>query len=656
MAKLKHDKDLDKLLMTWKSGRYSLKKLDDMKLSEEVLEKLARYLSSYYYNDEPLIEDKDFDTLVFKLKQVNPKNKFLTDSVRAPVAQSSRKKVRLVGWMSSLDKIYPSQGIESWVEKQGSASVSISDKLDGFSLELAYDNKGLATLTSGGDGIYGQDLNHLVPVLSGIPSGIKNMVIRCEGVMVKSKYQRFKNLFKTPRSALSNVFNNSKPNKDAIEATQLIALEIISPAGLTIDAQYKKLKSLGFEVPVNKLVPLRSFSEEYIRDYYQQRRTKSKYLIDGIVVIGNKTYVRPTKGNPKYAVAFKENSEDSIVEATVVDVQGNVSRTGRIVPLIIINPVEINGVTVTRITGHNYGYIQKTGIGKGAVIKVTRSGEVIPYVLAVVKKSKTPALPDGEEGVDWEWATELDIKLLTQKGSDADTTQQIKKIAHFASCVGIEGLKDGVAAKLYAGGITSPFKLVKYHSYKRLRKCGFGERESEILNQAISDVVDAGFEIPVLATALSAFGPGVGYAKIKAVEDAIGFERLRSESVATRLMMISMLRGFTIKTAEPIAEGVRKFYDWIEKTGVTIVESGSISVVSDKMAGRKVMFTGFRSSELEDWILRNGGEVVTSISRCNLLLTKDPDAKPSGKILQAQAKGITIMSASKFTKDFVRAD
>ena len=194
------------------------------------------------------------------------------------------------------------------MEKQCSASVSISDKLDGFSLELAYDNKGLATLTSGGDGIYGQDLNHLVPVLSGIPSGIKNMVIRCEGVMVKSKYQRFKNLFKTPRSALSNVFNNSKPNKDAIEATQLIALEIISPAGLTIDAQYKKLKSLGFEVPVNKLVPLRSFSEEYIRDYYQQRRTKSKYLIDGIVVTGNKTYVRPTKGNPKYAVAFKENS------------------------------------------------------------------------------------------------------------------------------------------------------------------------------------------------------------------------------------------------------------------------------------------------------------------------------------------------------------
>lgn len=655
MAKLKHDKDLDKLLMTWKSGRYSLKKLDDMKLSEEVLEKLARYLSSYYYNDEPLIEDKDFDTLVFKLKQVNPKNKFLTDSVRAPVAQSSRKKVRLVGWMSSLDKIYPNQGIESWVEKQGSASVSISDKLDGFSIELAYDNKGLATLTSGGDGIYGQDLNHLVPVLSGIPSGIKNMVIRCEGVMVKSKYQRFKNLFKTPRSALSNVFNNSKPNKDAIEATQLIALEIISPAGLTIDAQYKKLKSLGFEVPVNKLVPLRSFSEEYIRDYYQQRRTKSKYLIDGIVVTGNKTYVRPTKGNPKYAVAFKENSEDSIVEATVVEVQGNVSRTGRIVPLIIIKPVDINGVTVTRITGHNYGYIQKERIGKGAVVNVTRSGEVIPQIVSVTKPCKQGALPDGIEGTDWEWVTEVDIKLITQKGSDADTIQQIKKLSHFAACVGIEGLKDGVAAKLYAGGLTSPFKLVKYYSVKRLRKCGLGERESEVLHEAIDDVVGAGFELPVLATALSAFGPGVGYAKIKAVEDAIGFERLRSESVATRLMMISMLRGFTIKTAEPIAEGVRKFYDWIEKTGVTIVESGSISVVSDKMAGRKVMFTGFRSSELEDWILRNGGEVVTSISRCNLLLTKDPDAKPSGKILQAQAKGITIMSASKFTKDFVRA-
>ena len=197
---------------------------------------------------------------------------------------------------------------------------------------------------------------------------------------------------------------------------------------------------------------------------------------------------------------------------------------------------------------------------------------------------------------------------------------------------------------------------MKYYSVKRLRKCGLGERESEVLHEAIDDVVGAGFELPVLANALSAFGPGVGYAKIKAVDDAIGFEKLKVESVATRLMMISMLRGFTIKTAEPIAEGVRKFYDWIEKSGVTIVESGSIAVVSDKMSGRKIMFTGFRSSELEDWILRNGGEMVTSINRCNLLLTKDPDAKPSGKILQAQAKGITIMSASKFTKDFVRSD
>lgn len=655
MTAVKHNKDLDKLLQTWKTGQYGLSKLDRMKLSEDTLEKLARYLSDHYYNADALIPDEDFDTLLFKLKQVNPKNEFLVKSVRAPAKKTaSREKVKLTGWMSSLDKIYPNQGIMSWVEKQGSSSINISDKLDGFSLELNYDHKGIATLTSGGDGVYGQNLNHLVPLLEGIPSGVKSMTIRCEGVMVKSKYSRFEKLFKTPRSALSNVFNNSNPNMDAVNATRVIALEITSPAGMTIDAQFKKLKSLGFETPVNKTIPIRTFSEEYIREYYQQRRLKSKYLIDGIVITANKTYTRPKSGNPKYSVAFKENSADSIVDATVKEVQGRISRTGRIVPLVIINPVKINGVTINQLTGHNYGYIQENRIGPGAVLNITRSGEVIPTILSVSKPSKKPALPDGKEGVDWEWSSSVDIKSIAVKGSEEDDIQRIKKLVHFASCVGIEGLKIGIATNLYYGGITSPYRLVKTYSVKRLVKCGLGPRESEILFNNIDKAVTAGFELPVLANALSAFGAGVGYAKIKAVEDHIGFKKLKSESVATRLMMISQLRGFTTKTAEPIAEGVRKLYDWIEKAGVKIIEGKSIEVVSDKMVGRAIMFTGFRSSELEDWIKRNGGEVVTSISRCNLLLVKDPAASLTGKSLQAQAKGITTMAAAEFIKRFVK--
>lgn len=645
-------KTLDSILKLWEKAGY--KAIFLKKYPETDLASLIKYLSSWYYNDEPLVDDAVFDVLFETLKSINPKNKAVQD-VRAPVPKSpTRKKIKLSCWMSSLDKIYPGSGkLENWVNKQNREHFVLSDKLDGFSIEVDYDAKGNIQLSSGGDGVYGQDLNHLIEHFD-LPKA-KNLTIRCEGAMLASKHSKFANLFKTPRTALSNVFNNSNPNMDAVKATRIVALEIIKPAGLPSDAQFKKLKALGFEVPRNKKVPVDDLTEEYLRSYYSERASKSKYPIDGIVVKVDNSYVLPNSGNPKYAVAFKENSLDNIAEAKVLRVEGNISRTGRIVPLVHIEPTTVQGVTVTKLTGHNYGYIRDNKINKGSILKITRSGEVIPYIVDVVKPSKAFATPEGVEGRDWKWVTDTDIKTLGGgTGADADTIK-IKKLEFFATTMGIVGLRGATASTLYYNGLTTPFLLVTKYSEKLFASYeGIGPKQAQLLSQAVDDVVGAGIELPLLATALSAFGTGIGYSKIKSVHDSLNFNTLAKLSEEKRVEKIAGLHGFTNTSAIPIAENLDRLFLWIKKSKVSIVEPGIITHVDNVLNGRAYMFTGFRSTELEDWIVRHGGKIVSSVGQCDTLLVKDLKAPPTSKVISAQSKGKEIKQVDKWIRFWVK--
>ena len=652
MTKPIRRKTLDSILKLWEKAGY--KAIFLKKYPETDLASLIKYLSSWYYNDEPLVDDAVFDVLFETLKSVNPKNKAVQD-VRAPVIKSpTRSKVKLSCWMSSLDKIYPGSGkLENWVRKQNREYYSLSDKLDGFSIEVSYDAKGNIQLTSGGDGVYGQDLNHLIEHFD-LPKA-KNLTIRCEGAMIASKHSKFASLFKTPRTALSNVFNNSNPNMDAVNATRIVALEIIKPAGLPSDAQFKKLKSLGFEVPRNKKVHISDLNEEYLRAYYAERSGKSKYPIDGIVVKVDNSYVLPSSGNPKYAIAFKENSLDNIAEAKVLRVEGNISRTGRVVPLVHIEPTTVQGVTVTKLTGHNYGYIRDNKINKGSILKITRSGEVIPYIVEVVKPAKAHATPDGVEGRDWEWVTLVDIKTVSGSNGVDEDTIKIKKLEYFAATMGIVGLRGATASTLYYNGITTPFLLVTKYSAKLFAKYeGIGPKQAQLLADAIDDVVGAGIELPLLATALSAFGAGIGYSKIKAVHDNLNLNKLVKLPENKRVVKISELHGFTDTSSVPIAKNLDRLFLWVEKSKVKIVEPGVVTHVNNSLNNRAFMFTGFRSTELEDWIVRHGGKIVSSVGQCDTLLVKDLKAPPTTKVISAQDKGKSIEQVDKWIRFWVK--
>ena len=126
---------------------------------------------------------------------------------------------------------------------------------------------------------------------------------------------------------------------------------------------------------------------------------------------------------------------DQVVEATVKEVTWGKSKDKYLKPRIKIDPpIKLGGVTITFATAFNAKYVCDNKLGPGAKIKITRSGDVIPYITSIVKKASKPQMPS--EKYYWN-ETETDIIL----DSDDDLEVKIKKISYFFKILKAKGSK-----------------------------------------------------------------------------------------------------------------------------------------------------------------------------------------------------------------------
>ena len=161
-------------------------------------------------------------------------------------------------------------------------------------------------------------------------------------------------------------------------------------------------------------------SNELLSKLLLDWRKAYKYEIDGVIVVNDKIYPRPTK-NPEYAFAFKMVISDQVVEAKVVDVLWAPSKDGYLKPRVQIEPVTLGGAKIEFATGFNARFIVDHKIGIGAVVSVIRSGEVIPHILSVIVPAEKPLMPL----VPYKWNdTHVDIIL----DKDDDETVREKNI------------------------------------------------------------------------------------------------------------------------------------------------------------------------------------------------------------------------------------
>jgi DNA ligase (NAD+) len=293
------------------------------------LEKLLLKHRDAYYAGKPTISDADYDKLEEQLRELDPNNAVL-NAVGA-TTKFSKEEVELPVQMPSLNKVR-GEAADKWI-LANPGPYTVSDKLDGVSIELEYQpGQPAKAYTRGDSGVTGRDISYLVPHMD-IPQTMrKKLIVRGEMILSKANFQKYAEQYKNARNMVAGI-SNRKSLHTAVKDIHVVIYASLYPRAQPSVA-LANLKVMGFKVVGHKVVEGRLTSTA-LSKFLAARKKSSPYEIDGLVVEVDKKTAAPTS-NPKHQVAFKETQQDGYATVKVVAVHWEVSRYGKMTPRVEI--------------------------------------------------------------------------------------------------------------------------------------------------------------------------------------------------------------------------------------------------------------------------------------------------------------------------------
>lgn len=586
-----------------------------------------RQQDALYEEGDSVVSDEEYDSIKKKAFSLFGSNAYFT-GVGSPVRG---KKVRLPFEMSGLPQIYEG---DNWVDP--SKDYVATEKLDGTSAQIIYSPDGALQIAySRGDGLEGADITRHILQIPNIPKKIpalgKTIGVRAEIIMkkedfaeVQKKFPRSGNTpFKNARNAVAGIMNSSSNPPELYKYLNGVAYTIFDCSEVK-GKQLHYLKSWGFEVVDCILASGKGLTDEKLKELVKNFKALSSYELDGIVLNEN----LPNGQGVKFKVA----DEGNLKTTTVKEVLYRISKDGYLKPRVMFDPIELVGVTVNFATAFNAKYIKYNNIGPGTKISITRSGDVIPYILGVDSPT-IASLPDVEEWGDWEWSENEVDAVLTDFLDRKDV--RIKKFVDVFTKLKVEHLKDGNLEKLYDQGYHTLQSIIKASQKDLVQALGEnGNKVYESLKSRLNPVY-----WPVLVGSLGLMGRGIGRKKMTLLYDALEGDLNKMQN----LEEVLKVEGFQLKTATKVVDSLPMVLDFIKDLPITITTYTPKVVSGDSMKGQAVVFTGVRSESLERKIVEQGGEIKSGISaKVTILVCKDPTST-SDKMKKAQALGIKIM-------------
>jgi DNA ligase (NAD+) len=299
-------------------------------------------------------------------------------------------------------------------------------------------------------------------------------------------------------------------------------------------------------------------------------------------------------------------------------------------PIIHVRPIDLDGVTVSNVTGNNAKFVKDNGLGIGAKVRVKRSGMVIPLIVEVTKAVKfhLPVI----DGVDIDW-NDAGIELITLTETD---DQKLKQLVSFFEILEVKNVSEGIIKQLWEAGYTSVKEILDLKPQLLEQLEGFGKRKATIVYNAIQDKMK-NVELSKLQHATGLF-KGLGSKKLVLLEH---FETKPSVND------IISIDGFAETSAEAYREGWDKFYDFIKDLPITLRKSTKVEAASSELTGQSFVFTGVRRADLEAIIAEKGGSVGSGVSKNTSYLVMKAVGSGSGKETKALQLGVKVITVEQ---------
>ena len=665
--------------------------------ASELRETLAQHAHRYYVLDQPVLPDVEYDRLFKALQAIEAAHPELltADSPTQRVGGKAlaqfapvRHRVPMLSIRTETDtEATGAQNFDTRIRKElglapdAPAVEYVAElKFDGLAMSLRYEAGVLVQAATRGDGETGEDVTQNIRTIAQIPLRLPAdapamLEVRGEVYMRRDDFEALNDrqrtkitagakgekTFVNPRNAAAGAVRQLDP---AIAAQRRLsffayglgevrALDASGPAFETHFELLKTLKKWGFPVAVQ--TSLASGATELIafHQHMGTRRDQLPYDIDGVVYKVNRLALQRALGfvtrEPRWAVAHKYPAQEQLTTVVAIDVQ--VGRTGKLTPVAKLAPVFVGGVTVTNATLHNEDEARRKDVRVGDTVTVRRAGDVIPEVVGVLLDKRNHDAPQftmpqqcpvcGSDAV--REAGEADYRCT---GGLFCTAQRKEAILHFAHrrAVEVDGLGDKLVEQLVDAGII--------RTLPDLYKLGFMALAGldRMADKSARNLVEALEKSKQTTLPRFIFGLGirhVGEATAKALAHHFGQLDALMNAAEPQLLDVADVGPI-------VAKSIRTFFDQphnrevveqLRACGLTWTEGPSAAVTPQPLSGKTFVITGtlptLSRDEAKDLLEAAGAKVAGSVSKKTDYLLAGLEA--GSKLDKALALGVAVI-------------
>ncbi|MFB2539332.1 NAD-dependent DNA ligase LigA [Acinetobacter sp. c3-l95] len=455
----------------------------------QLIQLLQQHNHAYYVMDNPTISDAEYDSLFQQLQQLEQDNPQLlqadspTQKVGGQVLDKFSSVVHQVP-MLSLGNVFNFEDLKHFARRveerlpNQAVQYEVELKLDGLAISLLYEHGVLVRGVTRGDGESGEEITQNVKTIRNLPKILtaqngekipERLEVRGEVLMPKAGFDKLNRIaeskgektFANPRNAAAGSLRQLDANIAASRPLAFFAYGVAQCEphhGLnSMHDTLQWLTSLGFAIAERQWLVNSIDEVEQCYQQVMQERAKLNVEIDGMVVKVNDLQQQKQLGflsrEPRWATAYKFPAQAALTK--VDNIEWQVGRTGTLTPVARLAPVFVGGVTVSNVTLHNIGEIQRLDVRIGDTVSVYRTGDVIPKVEKVWQEfrpqhSQVVELPKNCPVCDSPVVMPEGEALARCSGGLYCSAQRIEAIRHFVSrkAMDIEGLGDRWAESL----------------------------------------------------------------------------------------------------------------------------------------------------------------------------------------------------------------